>query len=101
MLYGRKKIRNGRHTEAASGRYGKANPTDLPVLIPLINPAFAIKTFSDGTAGSRKKNIVSGITPAVNNNPTTNTVFSAVLDSWCPPPHSEKFTPTIQSNRDD
>src|SRR6202050_276376 len=31
-----------------------------------------------GTAGSREKNIVSGITPAVNNNPTTtNTVFNA------------------------
>src|SRR5467141_1882367 len=31
-----------------------------------------------GTAGSREKNIVSGTTPAVNNNPTTtNTIFSA------------------------
>src|SRR5271170_5093650 len=31
-----------------------------------------------GTAGSREKNIVSGITPAVNNSPTTtNTTFSA------------------------
>src|ERR1700722_1292456 len=30
------------------------------------------------TAGSREKNIVSGITPAVNNNPTTtNTAFNA------------------------
>jgi len=30
-----------------------------------------------GTAGSREKNIVSGITPAANNNPTTtNTILN-------------------------
>jgi hypothetical protein len=54
-----------------------ANPGDLPVLTPLINPAFATKTFPGGTVGPREKNIANGITPAVNNNPTTNSVFSA------------------------
>src|SRR5262249_10357837 len=39
-----------------------------------------------GTAGSREKNIVSGITPAVNNNPTTtNTTFSARSRRMVPP----------------
>jgi len=56
-----------------------ANPSDLPVLIPLINPAFLIKTFPDGTAGSREKNIASGITPAVNNNPPPTRSSAPVL----------------------
>jgi hypothetical protein len=32
MLYGRKKIRNGRHTEAASGRYTDREPGRLASL---------------------------------------------------------------------
>jgi hypothetical protein len=55
-----------------------------------------------GTEGSREKNIVSGTTPAVNNNPTsTSTIFSARFRFMVPSFYSEKSTPTIKSNGDD
>jgi hypothetical protein len=55
MLCGRKKIRNGRHTEAASGRDTDREPERLASLDCTDQAGFAIKTFLDGTRTAEER----------------------------------------------